>query len=411
MKTQQRILKFGPISFEVRTLPDGRLWFDYMLGARRVVVKKTTLAKLHSAAEIIAQELLEGEATQQLFDPALRRMCALALNTLHPTGLHIDAVARDVAAAYSTTGGIPITELAAFYMARNPSKAKPPETATLVQSLVKTLSEAGREDIYVRGLKRDLMPFAERHPDITLLNVDHIRDWLHELQARKDRPIGERRRDNIRDAIVRLFSYARDRRLLPEDRRTAAERILRIKPGHDVSTYTPDELRALLAHVPRRWIPRFVIAAFAGLRTSEIFRLNWPDFKWDRGVIHVRRQVAKKVRLARVVPILPVLAAWLKPWRKATGPIYPHENWKQIEDADMAMLTTLSEVSGIKWRKNALRHSFGSYRLAIVKSIEQVAGEMGNSSGEVRRSYNDPKDEKEALAYFASKPSIIKMAA
>jgi hypothetical protein len=44
---------------------------------------------------------------------------------------------------------------------------------------------------------------------------------------------------------------------------------------------------------------------------------------------------------------------------------------------------------GIKWKKNPLRHSYISYRLAEVKNIYQVAEECGNSPEEIKRSYRE----------------------
>jgi hypothetical protein len=40
----------------------------------------------------------------------------------------------------------------------------------------------------------------------------------------------------------------------------------------------------------------------------------------------------------------------------------------------------LAEDAGIKWKKNALRHSFCSYRLAVIEDAAKVAYEAGNSA-------------------------------
>jgi hypothetical protein len=39
----------------------------------------------------------------------------------------------------------------------------------------------------------------------------------------------------------------------------------------------------------------------------------------------------------------------------------------------------LARILGFEWPNNVLRHPFMSYRIAIVKSPEQVALEAGNS--------------------------------
>ena len=55
------------------------------------------------------------------------------------------------------------------------------------------------------------------------------------------------------------------------------------------------------------------------------------------------------------------------------------------------------------WRRNALRHSFISYRAAQT-GLSQTAMEAGNSESEARRSYNDAKGKDEADAWFAVVP-------
>jgi hypothetical protein len=64
-----------------------------------------------------------------------------------------------------------------------------------------------------------------------------------------------------------------------------------------------------------------------------------------------------KTASRRTVPISDNLAAWLKPVSRASGPVLQLKsewNW----------LPKLSKCIEGEWRKNALRHSYISYRLA-----------------------------------------------
>jgi len=45
------------------------------------------------------------------------------------------------------------------------------------------------------------------------------------------------------------------------------------------------------------------LGMFAGLRPSEILRLDWSMIKFDQGAIAVPRRVARKVRASQLVPI------------------------------------------------------------------------------------------------------------
>ena len=54
---------------------------------------------------------------------------------------------------------------------------------------------------------------------------------------------------------------------------------------------------------------------------------------------------------------------------------------------------------------NGLRHSYASYRLAAVKSADQVALEMGNSPRKLFANYREIVTEAEAGKWFAVKPT------
>ena len=56
------------------------------------------------------------------------------------------------------------------------------------------------------------------------------------------------------------------------------------------------------------------------------------------------------------------------------------------------------------WPQDVLRHSYGTYRLALKKSRSQVADEMGNSPEIIKKHYRRPVPERTAQAWFAIRP-------
>jgi hypothetical protein len=64
-----------------------------------------------------------------------------------------------------------------------------------------------------------------------------------------------------------------------------------------------------------------------------------------------------------------------------------------------------AEAAGIKWKSDALRHSYASYKLALTHDMAALALEMGNSPAMIFRHYLDLKHEEEAQAWFAARPS------
>lgn len=388
------------------SLGDGRFAYEYFDGSRRVVVKRRNFEDLseHFTERMRRQKNGETRAKDMTLEAARIYVTSNEILSLH--GIAVDEGARILDRVLKT--GIPPDEIEAACKERLEKKPQPiitPPTAQIVAELLAKLSDKGRSGKYLAGLRRDLRRFAAAHTWMSSLDEPTLAAYLRAL------PAGPRRRDNVRDAIVTLFRFARSRHYLPDDQRTAAEKIERINPGVEVDTWSPHELALLIEHVSDRWRPWLAIGAFAGLRTSEIFRLEWKAVKWEQRVIAVSAKVAKKVRTSRLVPLSDNLLAWLSPWRDAVGPIYPNREthrigpaWTTLEHHQGTELKRLKKKTGILWSENTLRHSFGSYRLAIVKNIAQIAMEMGNSPEKVRENYHDPKAEDEAKAWFSIQP-------
>jgi integrase len=213
-----------------------------------------------------------------------------------------------------------------------------------------------------------------------------------------------RSRKNRLNAWRSFFSWCRARGYLPT-RETVIDRMdSPIIHATTPSTWTPAELTILFAHVHADYLPWLALSAWAGLRTEEICPdsksgkspLSWQDFQWDRGILIVRAETAKTGR-RRIIPILPCLADILPHDRVGiVGPgLPPHTPAK---GGVMAETTRLGKLVG-GWRRNALRHSFISYRAAQV-GIAQAAQEAGNSEAIARRQYQEAMGADTAANWF-----------
>ena len=67
-------------------------------------------------------------------------------------------------------------------------------------------------------------------------------------------------------------------------------------------------------------------------------------------------------------------------------------------------VTALARALKMEWPRNVLRHSFISYRIAKVKSADQVALEAGNSPSIIFKNYRELTTEEEADKWFAIVP-------
>ena len=275
------------------------------------------------------------------------------------------------------------------FLAWRAQRVESPKLADAVASYIRHLVSRGVTE--TRIIEGDLTRFAEAH-DGTMAEVtpDQVTRHLDTLA------VGARRRNNVRAHLVGLFRWARLQGLLP-DATTAPERVHPAKlTGAAVEVYTPAQFRALLAAAPEGWRLALAIGGLAGLRSEEIAGLRWEDLLPSRKLILVRAEICKTGR-RRFVPICPALMAWIKASQ-------PQEAEMVAPRERIDHLSTKLRRAGVHWVKNGLRHSFGSYRCAIVKSAGQVALEMGNSETIVRRHYLEAQDARTAREWFAAGP-------
>ena len=106
-----------------------------------------------------------------------------------------------------------------------------------------------------------------------------------------------------------------------------------------------------------------------------------------------------KTRSRRLVPISDNLAAWLAPHARKSGSVWPHGHDYLYESQ-----RAVARKAGVKWKQNALRHSFISYRIAMVKDANQVALEAGNSPDIIFRNYLELVTQIQARSWFGIEP-------
>jgi integrase len=194
-----------------------------------------------------------------------------------------------------------------------------------------------------------------------------------------------------------LFSYARSQNCLPAEQMTAPEQLkkVKIKKDDDISVFTPTEMRKILHAAPPHLIPIIAVGAFSGIRMAELNRLDWSAFNLDRGFIELRADQAKTAS-RRLVPISDNLRAWIEPLKRKGKVVRTELLHREV--------TALARALKLDWPRNVLRHSFISYRIAIVKSADQVALEAGNSPSIIFKNYRELATEEQANEWFGILP-------
>jgi integrase len=272
------------------------------------------------------------------------------------------------------------------FLAWKGQRADSPPTAEAARNYVRHLIE---RKVQTRTIEGDLAHFTAKHPgpiaDVTAAQVKLHLDSLG---------VGPRRYNNVRATLVSWFVWARKQSYLP-DSMTAPQRTHALPvPKKRPAIYSPAEFRALLAAVAPEWRLPLAICGLGGLRTCETEKLLWREVKIGKKLIEVLPENAKNTGRRRLVPIHPALATWL---RKAD---FAPEDHVCPQGLRIDNLAKRVKRKGVKWVKNGLRHSYGSYRCAVVKSAAQVALEMGNSESIVRSNYLDYVERSVATKWF-----------
>jgi integrase len=168
-----------------------------------------------------------------------------------------------------------------------------------------------------------------------------------------------------------------------------------------VEIFSPTELTKLLKNASAELTPCLALAAFAGLRSEEILRLEWADVERRPGFIEIAAHKAKTAT-RRLVPIADNLASWLALARRNEELVWRHSKAWFFE----AMRNAASDAK-IKWKQNALRHSFISCRLAEIQDVNRVALEAGTSPQMIFRHYRELATPDQAQTWFAIVPQAV----
>lgn len=258
-----------------------------------------------------------------------------------------------------------ITEAVDYYVEHVLRYRNAPIVADIVQRMLADAKAAGRRNWTIRELRTRLNQFALTFGkrQLSAITLPELEQWLNRLG------LSARTRINRATKVSQLFNYAirhgwTDTNLVARVPRPAVD-------DKEPGIFTVKQTAALLEVAPRLGLlPYVALGLFAGLRPAETERLDWSAVKLDERSIIIGAEVAKK-RSRRVVEIGDTLAAWIAPCVKAKGSVVDAVNLRKRLNALMAK-------AKVRWPTNGLRHSFGSYHLAMHGDQVRTAAQMGH---------------------------------
>ena len=374
--------KSGYVYFQIRHYVDGE----------RRTKSCSHLAEAEKQAKEIAKKMHEGEGRVIHLQGLDRTAYLQAKAALGPIQIRLDLAAHEYRLCHDLLAGrASIVEAVRHFADTKTEPVTPKPVLEIVKELLEVRGKEGSSKVHLKDLGGRLNRFAAKFTGpLASVSATQIHDFILALD------LEPRTRNNFRTAISNLVGFARQRRYVPRQYNPLSEVPVAKEIRRPVEIFTVDEMTKLLQHAKPTLVPFLGLIAFGALRHEEAARLDWSDYM--NGHIRVRAEIAK-CREPRLVPVQENLSAWLAPFSKPSGPVQPFVNVTNE-------LVDLAKASNVKWKHNVLRHSFGSYRLAVTQDPQKVAYEMGNSVRMVFRHYRALVTEDEGKRWFAIMPTV-----
>ncbi|MCF7674385.1 MAG: hypothetical protein K9M97_03515, partial [Akkermansiaceae bacterium] len=342
-------------------------------------------------AQLVAQRIQSG--MQQLTDlkPHDRENYLAARARLGEAGVPLVVAAEDYAQCRKLLGNTPLRVAVEDFLRRTNGVKLGVKASQVASELIGSKEQDGMSARYLSQL-RSILGLFSRDFGGPIMDVtpEEIDGWL------RSGNLAPVTRNNRLTILLVLFGFAKQRNYLPASEPTAPERLSKVKARNDnVAVFTPAEMAKLLHAAPPHLVPILAIGAFAGIRMAELNRLDWSAVGLERGHIELRAGQAKTAS-RRIIPISENLRAWLEPLPRKGKVVRTAMLHREV--------TGLARALKMDWPPNVLRHSFISYRVAKVKSADQVALEAGNSPAIIFKHYRELATEGQADQWFGILP-------
>ena len=281
----------------------------------------------------------------------------------------------------------------AFYLAHLEA-AKSGHVGELVEAYLRSKERNRLSARHLRDIRARLGRFVESFGErpVRTITAAEVEEWLFGLGELQAQTLVNWRA--ILHAFFRWLLKGKAIEFSPLDA-VAKPKVVREPPA----IWKVDDLQLFLRNTPPELVPALALGSFAGLRTSEILRLDWKDVSPDRRLIEIRADRTKSAR-RRLVKILPNLEEWLRLYARESGPVF-----HRSERVFHAAASSLCRQLGLKWPENGLRHSYASYHLANFKDASALSLEMGHTGPQmIFGHYRELVSPEKAQRYWEIRP-------
>ncbi|MGB0581571.1 MAG: tyrosine-type recombinase/integrase, partial [Limisphaerales bacterium] len=377
-------------------------------------VKRSSLKEAKEKAIEIDSSISRQEAHVLELNGRERDAYKAANALVEPHGVSlVEALTQWTNARRELPGTATITDAVDYYNARYARIAHPLTVNELVERYVPVQEKRGLASETSRKRRYHSTRFAESFGTMPVHRLDSSM-MISYFEGLGGAAHSQKTRYKV---LSSLFRYAVDHKHAPpeliEELKVAGNHLPKTRRGAVKGlVYTPAEMREILGCVRPALLPETVLIAFCGVRRQEIISrdkppLDWSQVKLDRGHVDLDDEQAKAEH-RRLAPIPANASAWLRQHWRPEGRIAHLSDPNKLSVAIRKDVNDARKAAGkprdFKWRKNGLRHSFISYRVASIQNVPQVAIEAGNSVEQIHGTYREVRTQEEAEEYFSILP-------
>ena len=244
-------------------------------------------------------------------------------------------------------------------------------------------------------------------------------DWLNGLLATRADKTGEKlslvTRDNLKKSCRTFFGYCVERGWtsanpvpIQKKKRTRGHRIANRKPVEIMLPSDVEKFLRMVESAAPKILPFWCFKFFAGIRDSEAAQLTWEMIDMEGCKIHLPAAITKTGD-QRTVKIEPVLAHWLTPYVKESGPVAPASivarrfAYNKVLKRLRKPLEKGGKPVPFVFPSNAGRHSFGTFHLYHFRNAGESALQLGHKGDPamLHEHYQNPAAEKHAADFWS----------
>ncbi|MCW5559069.1 MAG: site-specific integrase [Verrucomicrobiae bacterium] len=377
----------------------------YYLGNKRIRQRFADLEKARSEAQAAAIKLANAEHEALKLSGTDRAIYVECLAAARAAGKPLSLLVAEYTEAVALLpAGATLKEAVREFSRRSSEVREVRTVLQLKEEFVAAKEKAGMSARHLKDIRYRLGRLAERFAcPVSELTAAMIEKHLDDLGLKG------RNRVNEITSISSALRHAVRQKLAPKDllEELAAIQRPKVEPPATL-IWTPEELRELLESAPDSMVPLIVLGGLCGMRTSEIIRADWSHITPEGNHLAV---ITRKGRTPsrRLVPLCDAAKAWLAPLMRAEGAICAIDREDIIVRKIASALNASRDSRGVQerfaWRENALRHSYGTYRVALTADIHRTSLEMGNSPAMITKHYLQLATKEQAAAWFKVTPT------